>query len=233
MHGGLSKLGTALIAVFVVCALALIAEIVYVLWRRRRFQRRSVAGGGESTPAGDPLYALSSKELLYFLCWKNRSRIEPQEAHSHSSADHPRLNVPDVDDLLKWQELFGPSRVLFTIREEEEEREGVELATHSSPSNVADDRISEAKTADLEDCDGDEERVAACTVPEAGDVTVKVEVVEGTTPFSTPCDSPPYYTPLPSPGRDHDEPEEYPHEHGGASGGDKVDSFRLEIHVEV
>ncbi|KAF3442730.1 hypothetical protein FNV43_RR16647 [Rhamnella rubrinervis] len=217
MNGGLSKLGTALIAVFAVCVLALLAELFYVLWRRRRFQRRRIANG-ESVLAGDPLYTLSSKELLYLLCWKNRSRIEPQEAHSHSSADHPQINVPDVDDLLKWQELFGPSRALFTIREEEEEREGLELAT---------DQLNEAKTV-VEDCD---EAVAACTVPEVA-LTAKVEVeVEGTTPFSTPCNSPPYYTPLPSPTRDHDEPEEYPKD--GVSGEEMAASESLEIRIDV
>lgn len=65
-----------------------------------------------------------------------------------------------MDEVEKWRQLCGPSRVLFTINEaaEEEEREGIESSEPRFPD-------------------------------------------PDTTPFHTPCASPPYYTPSPSPTR--------------------------------
>ncbi|KAB2066197.1 hypothetical protein E1A91_A09G145200v1 [Gossypium mustelinum] len=184
-----SKLGIALIVIFATCLLALFLELVYVLWSKRRFRQRSIVSGGarsiDSEFSDSPFYsAAPSKELLYFFCWKNQpARVEPSSGvvspsptEAATAPDSEAAGTDDDDELAKWQALYGQSRVLYTITEEE--REG-----NDSVENSADQ--SEAKTQKRACFSGGTES--------AGDVE---------TPFSTPCASPPYFTPSPSPDRD-------------------------------
>lgn len=182
---GFTKLGTILTAVFSVSLLALVAELLYVLWRRQTFWRRS-----------DPLYPTPSKEqLLYFFCWKNQSRIEPAgNPHAPASGD-AEARVPAVDDgdVAKWQQaVYGPSRVLFTIREEE--REGTETTSEAENEIVK----SNSKTVSFDQAESVDDQVVVLVSVE--------EAVDEATPFSTPCASPPYYTPSPSPTHDRYSP---------------------------
>ena len=98
----------------------------------------------------------------------------------------PSDEINDVD-VLKWQGLYGPSRVLFTIKEEE---------TEETEPHTGDKLLSlETKNVSL----GGE---CFRRVPdESPELTAAVGVDEAT-PFSTPCASPPYFTPSPSPTRD-------------------------------
>lgn len=197
MNGGLSKLGSALIAVFAVCFVVLVADLVYVIWRRRRFQRRSIATG-ESVLAGDSIYVLSSKELLYFFCWKNRARVEPNEANNGTQPD-PESQIPvEVDDLLKLQGLYGESRLLFTIKEEEDEAERSE-GLDQMESSYSKEEKEGSETSNYSDNHG--QVCVGSTLTDDVAASVLVEVDEAT-PFSTPCASPPYYTPSPSPSRE-------------------------------
>ncbi|KAK2655422.1 hypothetical protein Ddye_008474 [Dipteronia dyeriana] len=168
---GLTKLGTVLTVVFSVSILALVFELIYVLWRKRVFRRRS-----DPESRSDPFYITPSKEqLLYFFCWKNPSRVEPSGTPGVSEPPGG-AEVLDDDELAKWQlGMYGPSRFLFTIKEEE--REGTETETETKTEVVGVNKVI-IRVVDDE--------------PEE----------EQTTPFSTPCASPPYYTPSPSPTRD-------------------------------
>ncbi|OMO82547.1 hypothetical protein CCACVL1_11912 [Corchorus capsularis] len=201
-----TKLGIALIVIFATCLLAIFIQIIYVVWRKRRFRRRSAVSGGtrsvDSDISNSPFYAVPSKELLYFFCWKNQpARVEPS---SGSGVVSPLPTEPttaedseaaaaeaDDDELAKWQALYGPSRVLYTIKEEE--KEGADSADNSADQKEAkrENRVS------LRDC-------FSGPVEMADDVdTVSITVgVEEATPFSTPCASPPYFTPSPSPSRE-------------------------------
>lgn len=189
MNGGLSNLGTALTLVIAVSILvALVAQIFYILWRRRNLHNRSVPEDTESVLAVDSSSSQSSGIFSFFLCWKNQSRIEPQEAHNNPAPN--RNEVQELDDIIKWQALFGSSRLLFTI--EEEEREGLDSET--TYSSCAEKEVKTTTKVYLEECYG---------VPDVAVTVVSIEVDEAsTTPFETPCASPPYYTPSPSPTRE-------------------------------
>lgn len=177
------KLGAALIIVFAVILVALLAELFCVLRRRKRFRRQNFAGNS--------FYSPSTKELLYFFCWKNQSRIEPQgtpppppplpNAFPPPQSDE----TTEADDVLKWQGLYESSRVLFTIKEED--REGVDSENCSSSEKA----VSTKK----------EKRAGVDTASFQAAVMIEIVDEEVTTPFSTPCASPPYYTPLASPAR--------------------------------
>ncbi|PON70086.1 Transmembrane protein [Parasponia andersonii] len=192
MTGGLSKLGTALIAVFAVCLVVLVADLVYVIWRRRRFQRRITSATGESVLAGgsDSIYILSSKELLYFFCWQNRSRVESNGTNGGTNQLHDPDNDPnpaEADDPLKLQGLYGQSTLLFTIKEEDGDDEAERTAEGLGKEAASSDRVYTGSTL---------------TEDVAVNFDVEVVVDDDATPFSTPCASPPYYTPQPSPSRE-------------------------------
>lgn len=93
---------------------------------------------------------------------------------------------------MKYQCHYGPSRLLFTIKEEEE-REGFD-SENGECSAVAVKKKTVAKTVSLSE------------VVVVDEVAVEVDelVVNEATPFSTPCASPPYFTPHSSPVRDKD-----------------------------
>uniref|UniRef100_A0A2P2PU33 Uncharacterized protein n=1 Tax=Rhizophora mucronata TaxID=61149 RepID=A0A2P2PU33_RHIMU len=191
------NLVVALLVIFAVCLIALVVQIVYVLWRRRIFWRRLIGTGNSSGDLefiGDSFYQPPSKELLYFFCWNNQTtRIEPDaSAAVAAAATAPSLPAPPVaaagtdDELLKYfQGLYGPSRLLFTIKEEEKE----EMETTNALSPV------EKEVKD------EKESVCSEQVLDVPMSTAAVAVDEAT-PFSTPCASPPFYTPSPSPPRE-------------------------------
>ncbi|XP_028784950.1 uncharacterized protein LOC114740870 [Neltuma alba] len=168
---GLNKLGTAITVIIALALAALFLEILYVLWRRHRLRRCTHSDPG------------THKLLLHLLCWKRKSRVEPQRTSPTTSSSSP----PELaEQVIKWQCLHGPSRVLFTIKEED--REGLDSENFSSAESVL-------KT----------KRVfyAAAAESGGGDESVEeVEVIIETTPFSTPCASPPYFTPSSSPVRE-------------------------------
>ncbi|GAV57327.1 hypothetical protein CFOL_v3_00865 [Cephalotus follicularis] len=186
---GLSKVATALTVVFAVSLVILVCDLIYVLWRRRGFWERGMAGEDSEFP-GNSFHA-PSKELLYFFCWKNQCRIEPAAA---AVAPHPPIPVEEEEDdeLAKWQ-AYGPSRVLFTIREEADEREGLES---ESCCTSFDENGTRAKRVRLNDCFEDK-----VVLPQSSSQVVVDIEVDQATPFSTPCGSPQYYTPSPSPSR--------------------------------
>jgi len=211
---GLSKLGQALSVIFVVSLLALVAELFYVLWRRRFFRRQSTAtDGSDAAPLRSSFP--TSKELLYLLCWKqHQSRVEPDggggggsdpetgcNGQSSSSVEDP---TDEVIDILKLQAMRGPSRVLFTIKEEEREDVESSEAEQSVSSASAEKSLEKTRRVSqlsLEECfniDGDlteEEEEEVVTVTLVGNCDCEIE----TPPYSTPCGSPSYYTPSASP----------------------------------
>ncbi|CBI30380.3 hypothetical protein VitviT2T_012447 [Vitis vinifera] len=183
---GLSKLCIVLIVVFAVFLLVIGTQLFHVYWYRKRFRRQNSTAGHPEFP-GDP-FSIPSKELLYFFCWKRQSRIEPHaDPHAHPATRPGRVPSEEINDVdvLKWQGLYGSSRVLFTIKEEERE----EMEPQATDKSLS----AETKSVSLGEC----LRVA----DELPELTVAVGVDE-VTPFSTPCASPPYFTPSPSPTRD-------------------------------
>ncbi|KAF5747764.1 hypothetical protein HS088_TW05G00491 [Tripterygium wilfordii] len=165
---GLTKLGISLTVVFAVCLIALIIDLFYVLWRRRSLRRRSSA----VEYPDEQLYS-PSKELLYLFCWKSQTRVDPEAV--------PQQSESGDDELARWEKIYGPSRILFTIKEEEREEDEADHNRWSEENEVREARVR------LDD-----------------HVVVVVPTdVDDSTPFSTPCASPPYYTPSPSPPREN------------------------------
>ncbi|XP_022747842.1 uncharacterized protein LOC111297360 [Durio zibethinus] len=187
-----TKLEIALIVILATCLLALIVDLVYVLWRKRRFRERSVVSGGTCSIDSEfsnssPFYPAPSKELLYFFCWINKPAyvepssgpavVSPKPTEATKAADSEAAAVEaDDDELAKWQAMYGSSR------------EGADNVENSADQSEA----KSEKRVCLTDC-------FSGPVEMADDVVVDVEE---TTPFSTPCASPPYFTPSSSPGRD-------------------------------
>ncbi|KAG6580738.1 hypothetical protein SDJN03_20740, partial [Cucurbita argyrosperma subsp. sororia] len=113
MDGGLNKIVPIVIALFLLTFLLLVAQILYLLSRRRHQH-----GAAET-----------NEKCFSFFCWRNQLRIEPKEIVSISKTHHNFEAAAVVVE--KWQELGGPSRTLFTIQEEEES-EGIESSSTMS-----------------------------------------------------------------------------------------------------
>ncbi|XP_073147953.1 uncharacterized protein [Henckelia pumila] len=192
--GGLSKVGIVLIIVFAISLVMLLAQLIYVLWRRRVFRRHG-GGGDHFSQHSSSDSSFSSKELLYFFCVRSHpsSITAPDTADGLGSNPRPEMEVIDVD-LLKIHGMFGPPRFLFTIKEEEGEHmeSTAEISLRSSAEEV--------KKAD----DGSRSRVTLQECFEAAEETAEAAEIEDrywtdATPFSTPYDSPMYFTPSASP----------------------------------
>jgi hypothetical protein len=104
----LSKLGTALTVVFAVSVVAILAQLFCVLRRWRRIRRQTLFVGENSlyNPSKELFYFFCwknqsrislynpSKELLYFFCWKNQSRISLSTSlHGRNDGDGQRFEV--------------------------------------------------------------------------------------------------------------------------------------------
>ncbi|XP_042499914.1 uncharacterized protein LOC122078118 [Macadamia integrifolia] len=204
---GLSKLGTGLTVVFLVCLLLLLAEISYVFWCRRRFRQQNATV--ESDASGEP-YSTSttttttssspSKELIYFSCWKKQSRIEPATAPTAPATTDQENPSPEIDNPLKWHVLYGQSRLLFTIKEED--REDLESEKSSSAERNPNPINPKRKRVSLGDCFEitKEDPPVESLVTEKVSVVLDVENLQTeSTPFMTPCASPSSGSPSPSP----------------------------------
>ncbi|XP_019052783.1 PREDICTED: uncharacterized protein LOC104594570 [Nelumbo nucifera] len=132
----LSSLGIGLSLVFGCLLLALVAELYYLLWWKKRTTNREIEDD----------YSNSVRELFYLFCCKKPSllsstALNPQElwttvritdAHAHESENQVHLHSGSNKDfllksfgedgmeteLMRLHNLSGPPRFLFTIKEE-------------------------------------------------------------------------------------------------------------------
>ncbi|CAK9136222.1 unnamed protein product [Ilex paraguariensis] len=180
-----SNLGLGLSLVFGCLFLALIAELYYLLWWKRRITNREIEDD----------YSSPAREFMYRFCWKkplclSSVALNPQElcssvriidSHVHEPQAQLHLNKdlwfrPFGEDneeieLMRLQNLQGPPRFLFTIKEETKE----DLESEDGKSG------------------GDKSRKGSRS-RSLSDLALTVE-----TPYLTPLASPPYFTPPLSP----------------------------------
>lgn len=118
---GITKLALALIIAAALLVIGFAAEILYILCHRRR--------AGPTSSPDDSGEEFSDKNLLFVLCFKKHqpSRVEPAatppapivEAKTPSAT----AAAEEEYDLERWRatcRLGGPSRALYTIKEEED-----------------------------------------------------------------------------------------------------------------
>ncbi|KAK1426196.1 hypothetical protein QVD17_14865 [Tagetes erecta] len=172
----ISKLATALTVVFVVSAVVLIIELLLVLRRHRRSSRLQ-------QPNHFHTHYYSTKKLLYFLCLKSQTRVEPSGAPTETQDGNGSTQDDPVIDVCKLLEVNGPSRFLCTIKEEDSEYVD---STSISGAEVAPETIKVS--------------LQACFEAEATEE--KAVMVDMESVVSSPCDSPVFYTPMGSPARD-------------------------------
>ncbi|KAK4750203.1 hypothetical protein SAY87_027652 [Trapa incisa] len=140
----LSSVGLGLSVVFGCLLLALVGELYYLLWWKKKFANGSVEDGYCTASSG------STKELLHIFCLKkqcptvSQSALIPREAYPPlSSAMHDSENQQQIEssdgrdskdllvkppeqdsmesELMRLHKLGGPPRFLFTIVEETRE----------------------------------------------------------------------------------------------------------------
>ncbi|PIA54385.1 hypothetical protein AQUCO_00900731v1 [Aquilegia coerulea] len=175
----LSKLGIGLTVAFVFSFVVLVTELCYIFFRQRK---RADDVDEESDISSSNCW--SSKKFFYLFCCKNKSRIEHTGAPTTVHPVDDDNVVEQQDELMKWQELHGPSRILYTIKEEEKE----DLESEKS--------CSERKTKKRIGGSIEEEKEISMVV-----ISMESDKERETdeTPYLTPCGSPPYCTPMSSP----------------------------------
>lgn len=164
-----STLAKALIAVFLLFLVALLAEILFIVWRRRVSHQQELSRTTSNIDHGGG---------KIFCCSKTQSRVEPIIGDSNEASEV----LDDPIDVFKLRDM---SRLLFTIKEEEEEgKEDVESqkSVYSATSKCGRKKISNIfdETATLSEL--------VLTIDEENEDT-----------FSTPCVSPSYFSPVASP----------------------------------
>lgn len=180
----LSSVGLGLSLVFGCLFLALVAELYYLLWWKKRIPNRHSIEDGYSTTG------TAAKEFFYMFCWKKPSSLrsaalklnpqhicsshetlvhEPQaQHHGNSNKDLWPYGEDSVEaELVRMHNFSGPPRFLFTIKEETKE----DLESEDAKSRGERSRKG-SRSKSLSDL---------------------FHVVE--TPYLTPIASPPYYTP--------------------------------------
>ncbi|XP_058109711.1 uncharacterized protein LOC131252933 [Magnolia sinica] len=178
----LSSLGIGLSLVFGCLFLALVAELYYLLWWKKRISNRDIEDD----------YSSSTRELFYLLCWKkptsSSTALNPHTSaritdghghHGHPSDDHSNTSGMDLllkpygedgldTELMRLHNQHGPPRFLFTIKEETKE----DLESDDGKSK------------------GDNKSRKGSRGKSLSDLLLAVE-----TPFLTPLSSPPFFTP--------------------------------------
>ncbi|KVI04924.1 uncharacterized protein LOC112526035 isoform X1 [Cynara cardunculus var. scolymus] len=169
-----SSVGLGLSLVFGCLLLALVAELYYLLWWKKKVTNREMIQESYNTPA---------REFFYMFCWKKPSSLtstglttdtqvhEPQASSAHQLTKDLLLRPfgeAQQDDgeseMFRMQNLSAPTRFLFTIKEEtKEDLESEEMSKRGSRRSLSD-------------------------------------VISVDTPFFTPLASPPYLTPPITPG---------------------------------
>ncbi|XAR72027.1 hypothetical protein NMG60_11018516 [Bertholletia excelsa] len=97
---------------------ALLAELYYLLWWNKRITNREIEDD----------YSSPTREFFYMFCWKrptslSSTALNPQELSSrvHETNKDFWPKALGEDDELRLQNLSGPPRFLFTIKEETKE----------------------------------------------------------------------------------------------------------------
>ncbi|KAF3794077.1 hypothetical protein EJ110_NYTH05656 [Nymphaea thermarum] len=177
----LSSLGIGLSLVFGCLLLALLAELYYVLWWKKRLNREI-----------EDEYSSSVRELFYLFCWKkpvslSSTALNPQEvcgsarnsgAQNQHEQDQQSGSSKDFllkplgeegleSEIMRLHHLSGPPRFLFTIKEETKE----DMESEDGKSRCGRSRKG-SRTNSL------------------SDLLLAVE-----TPYGTPLSSPPFFTP--------------------------------------
>ncbi|AQK84517.1 hypothetical protein Zm00014a_016616 [Zea mays] len=112
----LSRVGVGLAVVSALLLLALTAELYYIFVHKRRLRRRAAAiSDASSSPSS------SSRELLQLFCFKKppalASTYAVPEAGDDADADDETVEA----QLMRLGGVVGPTRLLFTIKEETRE----------------------------------------------------------------------------------------------------------------
>ncbi|KAK4786022.1 hypothetical protein SAY86_002711 [Trapa natans] len=137
------RLAFGLSIVFGCLLLALLAEVCYLLWWRKRVAADSLTDEAEDVNENSSYV----KEIIYFICSKGTSHLnrsssggrlrqsdsnglEEQDPEIGRSSKNLQVNSEEVEEetveaeLMRLHNLAGPPRFLFTIKEEA--REGME-----------------------------------------------------------------------------------------------------------
>uniref|UniRef100_A0A803P1M9 Membrane lipoprotein n=1 Tax=Cannabis sativa TaxID=3483 RepID=A0A803P1M9_CANSA len=184
----LSSVGIGLSVVFSCLFLALMAELYYLFWWKKRFTNREMENDYSSSPA---------KELFYMFCWRKHSAfghsaLNPQQLCSSTRISTNNL-IPESNSQLHMNSnndfLFKP------FGEEGMEGEFMRLQNPSGHPRFLFTIIEETKE-DLESDDGRSNKSRKGSRNRSlSDLIVTVE-----TPYLTPLASPPFVTPPLTPG---------------------------------
>ncbi|KAL5569107.1 hypothetical protein UlMin_025682 [Ulmus minor] len=164
----LSSVGIGLSVIFSCLFFALVAELYYLFWWKKRFINREIEND----------YSSPAKELFYMFCWRKdasftHSALNPQELRNTTLSQEPNSDFlfkpfgeeGSEADFLRLQ---NPPRFLFTIVEETKE----DLESEDGKSRVENRSTKGSRSRSL------------------SDLLITVE-----TPYMTPSASPPFYTP--------------------------------------
>ncbi|KAL4182902.1 hypothetical protein AMTRI_Chr11g152480 [Amborella trichopoda] len=205
----MNTFAAAITGIFAVFFLAIVAELYYVLWWRKRF-REETAVSSISGDLSSESYQSQSKELLYFLCWKNQATAAATPVNSITAA-FPATSPPQPDNFQHSSaspQSESDGSLCFTPPPLPESDDFLYFPPEMDPdllrlhSLMGYPRvlftIKEGSREDTESEDA-RSRKSKSRTKSLSDAFLESAIE---TPFSTPCSSPPFFTPLSSPARE-------------------------------
>lgn len=212
----LSRLGIGLSVVFGCFFLALVAELYYVFWWRRRLNSGSAMNGEVEDEYSSP-----SRELFFLLCWKKQpaSSVRALNPHHHQRDANVITNGSEASNRLHHRHNDGlvvtqrspdqsPTRTDFMAKffpAEGMDNELMRLHSLLGPPRIL-FTIKEETKEDLDSEDGRSRKSRRGSRSKSlSDLLAHIGGGSGTitpinnTPFVTPPSSPPFCTPMATP----------------------------------
>ncbi|KAG9444927.1 hypothetical protein H6P81_016267 [Aristolochia fimbriata] len=193
----LSSLGIGLSLVFGCLLLALIAELYYLLWWKKRMTNRDIEDD----------YSSSARELFYLLCWKKPSSLSSAGLNPHSSVRLSDSNALNDSEEQLHQLQYSHSGMDFLFKPFGEDDVETEVMRLHHLSGTGPPRflftIKEETKEDLESEDGksrgDNKSRKGSRSRSLSDLLL---TMQQETPYLTPLSSPPFFTPPLTPSLD-------------------------------
>ncbi|CAN0879604.1 hypothetical protein LINGRAHAP2_LOCUS13160 [Linum grandiflorum] len=159
--------GLAIGLVVSLLVFAFVAELSYLLWRkkkrissirRRHAEEEDLENGGQDDYAAATAVTgkYNAKELFHLICWKNPSTVIAKPDSEHGGGGGGAEEESVELELMRLHNLAGPPRFLFTTKEETKEDLVDSEDGRSRVGEFSSRRLSLSRSKSLSEIEGED-----------------------------------------------------------------------------